>query len=105
MARISPATAAAYGVTTDSDGDADSDVVLTNDRGELTLPLVVEPGMVDGVVWVPAKPPGLAVAEHLAVLPGDLVGVAVEPRVAESVPRRALKDEPVTGIDEEEAAS
>ncbi len=105
VARISPATAAAYGVWTDADGDADSDVVLTNDRGELTLPLVVEPGMVDGVVWVPAKPPGLAVAEHLAVLPGDLVGVAVEPRVAESIPRRALRTEPVTGMDEEEAAS
>ncbi|MGI3781488.1 MAG: NADH-quinone oxidoreductase subunit G, partial [Janthinobacterium lividum] len=59
VARLSPRTAAAYGIETGPDGVAGADVVLTNDRGELTLPLVVEASMVDGVVWVPAKAPGL----------------------------------------------
>ena len=86
VARLSPATAAAFGIEPGSDGVSGADLVLTNDRGELTLPLVVEPGMVDGVVWVPARAPGLAVAEHLALLPGDLVTVAVEGR-----PRRSAR--------------
>ncbi|MGI3780884.1 MAG: NADH-quinone oxidoreductase subunit G, partial [Janthinobacterium lividum] len=84
VARLSPTTAAAYGIETGPDGVAGADVVLTNDRGELTLPLVVEASMVDGVVWVPAKAPGLAVAEHLALLPGDLVQVGLAVRQASS---------------------
>ena len=88
VARLSPATASRFGVETGTDGVAEVDVVLTNDRGELTLPLVVEPGMTDGVVWVPTRAPGLAVAEHLALLPGDLVTVGVQPR-----PRHALPEE------------
>ncbi len=99
VARLSPATASALGVETGTDGVADVDVVLTNDRGELTLPLVVEPGMVDGVVWVPAKAPGVAVGEHLALLPGDLVQVGVEHR-----PRRSF-DGPRTGDAQEAEAS
>ena len=83
VARLSPTTAAAYGIETGPDGVAGADVVLTNDRGELTLPLVVEPTMVDGVVWVPARAPGLAVGEHLALLPGDLVQVGVALRQAQ----------------------
>ena len=86
VARVSPATASALGVQPGVDGATGVDAVLVNDRGELTLPLVVEPGMVDGVVWVPARSPGLAVAEHLALLPGDLVTVTVEGR-----PRRSFE--------------
>ena len=87
VARLSPRTAAAFGIEPGADGVTGADAVLTNDRGELTLPLVVEPGMVDGVVWVPARSPGLAVAEHLALLPGDLVQVSVERR-----PRRQAQE-------------
>ena len=87
LARVSPATAAALGVQPGADGVTGVDAVLVNDRGELALPLVVEPGMVDGVVWVPARSPGLAVAEHLALLPGDLVTVTVEGR-----PRRQAQE-------------
>jgi len=68
VARMSPATADAAGL-----GDA---VTLSNDRGSLTLPLQRYAEMVDGVVWVPAKAPGLGVAEHLAAGAGDLVAVA-----------------------------
>jgi len=89
VARLSPATASRFGVETGTDGVTTVDVVLTNDRGELTLPLVVEPGMVDGVVWVPTRSTGLAVAEHLALLPGDLVTVAVAPRPRHAVPEEA----------------
>jgi NADH-quinone oxidoreductase subunit G len=89
VARVSPATAASFGVQPGPDGVTGADVLLTNDRDELLLPLVVEPGMVDGVVWVPAKAPGLAVSEHLALLPGDLVTVSVERR-----PRRQAPDAP-----------
>ncbi|SER15828.1 NADH-quinone oxidoreductase subunit G [Microlunatus flavus] len=96
VARLSPATAAAHGVEVGADGLVEADVTLTNDRGELTLPLVVEPGMVDGAVWVPAKAPGRSVAEHLAVLPGDLVAVTVEPHVVEAAPRRAMPTDPIT---------
>ncbi|HEY0239945.1 MAG TPA: NADH-quinone oxidoreductase subunit G [Friedmanniella sp.] len=88
VARLSPATAAAFGVETGPDGVSGVDAVLMNDRGELSLPLVVEPGMVDGVVWVPARSPGLAVAEHLALLPGDLVTLSIEGR-----PRRSYEEE------------
>ncbi|GAB2585910.1 NADH-quinone oxidoreductase subunit G [Microlunatus antarcticus] len=77
VARLSPTTAATYGIETGPDGVAGADVVLTNDRGELALPLLVESSMVDGVVWLPARAPGLGVGEHLALLPGDLVQVRV----------------------------
>ena len=80
VARLSPTTAATFGIETGPDSVTGADLVLTNDRGELTLPLLVEPTLVDGVVWVPARAPGLGVAEHLALLPGDLVDVAVEVR-------------------------
>jgi NADH-quinone oxidoreductase subunit G len=68
VALMSPATADAAGL-----GEA---VTVSNDRGGITLPLQRDPDMVDGVVWLPAKPPGLGVAEHLAAGPGDLVTVA-----------------------------
>jgi len=97
VARVSPTTAAGLGVQPGADGVTGVDAVLVNDRGELSLPLVVEPGMVDGVVWVPARAPGLAVAEHLALLPGDLVTVTVEGR-----PRRSADG---TGTAQEAEAS
>ena len=50
VARLSPATAAAAGIGTH--------VVVANDRGALTLPVVVDPTMVDGVVWLPGRAPG-----------------------------------------------
>ncbi|GAA3580663.1 NADH-quinone oxidoreductase subunit G [Microlunatus spumicola] len=89
VARVSPRTATSLGVRPGPDGTTGIDAVLTNDRGDLTLPLVVEPGMVDGVVWVPARSAGLAVSENLALLPGDLVQVGVESR-----PRRQAPDTP-----------
>ena len=68
VARVSPATAAAAGIT--------DQVVVSNDRGSLTWPLVVDPDMVDGVVWVPSRAPGLEVPQHLAASAGDLVTIA-----------------------------
>ena len=64
-ARLSPRTAAVAGVT--------GRVTVSNDRGSVTLPAVLDPTMVDGVVWLPAKAVDHAVSEHLAANPGDLV--------------------------------
>jgi NADH-quinone oxidoreductase subunit G len=50
--------------------------VVSNDRGALSWPLVVEPDMVDGVVWLPSRAPGLEVPQHLAAIAGDLVTIA-----------------------------
>jgi NADH-quinone oxidoreductase subunit G len=66
---MSPASADAAGL-----GDA---VTVSNDRGGITVPLRRDPDMVDGVVWLPAKAPGLGVAEYLAAGAGDLVSVSV----------------------------
>jgi len=68
VARISPATAAAASLT--------DQVTIGNDRGSLTMPLVIDPDMVDRVVWLPARAPGLEVPRHLAASAGDLVTVA-----------------------------
>ena len=68
VARLSPATATAAGV-------ADR-VVISNDRGSVTLPAVVDPAMVDGVVWMPTRGRGCGVPQHLAVGAGDLVTIA-----------------------------
>lgn len=78
VARMNPATADAAGL-----GDA---VTVGNDRGSVTLPLLREPDMVPGVVWLPAKAPGIGLAEHLAAGPGDLVTVTVPPSDALPVP-------------------
>ena len=67
VARLSPATAAAVGL-----GDQ---VVVANDRGALTLPVVLDEDMVDGVVWIPGHAPGLEVPDHLAAGAGDLVQI------------------------------
>jgi NADH-quinone oxidoreductase subunit G len=68
VARVSPATAKQAGLV--------DRVTVSNDRGSLTLPLVVEPTMIDGVVWVPARAAGLGVPEHLAAGAGDIVGIS-----------------------------
>jgi NADH-quinone oxidoreductase subunit G len=64
---MSPATAAAAGLA--------QAVTVGSERGTLTFPLELDPAMVDGVVWVPAKAPRQGVAEHLGVVPGELVRV------------------------------
>jgi NADH-quinone oxidoreductase subunit G len=79
-ARMSPNTAADAGIT--------SVAVISNDRGSITLPAVLDSEMVDGVVWLPSRAPGLGVPQHLAATAGDLVtiGPAAELAVAEDDP-------------------
>ena len=76
-ARMSPNTAADAGIT--------SVAVISNDRGSITLPAVLDSEMVDGVVWLPSRAPGLGIPQHLAASAGDLVtiGPADELAVAE----------------------
>jgi NADH-quinone oxidoreductase subunit G len=76
-ARMSPHTAADAGIS----GVA----MISNDRGSMTLPAVVDSEMVDGVVWLPSRAPGLGVPQHLAASAGDLVtiGPGAELAVAE----------------------
>jgi len=64
---MSPSTAELAGIT--------SAVVIINDRGSITLPTVLDPEMVDGVVWLPARAPGLGIPQHLAATAGDLVTI------------------------------
>ena len=66
-ARLSPNTAADAGIT--------SIVVISNDRGSITLPAVLDSDMVDGVVWLPSRAPGLGVPHSLAASVGDLVTI------------------------------
>jgi NADH-quinone oxidoreductase subunit G len=76
-ARMSPDTAAAAGIT--------SVAMISNDRGSITLPAVLDSEMVDGVVWLPSRAPGLGVPQHLAASAGDLVtiGPAAELAIVE----------------------
>jgi len=66
-ARLSPSTAEAAGIT--------SLAIISNDRGSITLPAVLDPEMVDGVVWLPARAPGQGIPQHLAATAGDLVTI------------------------------
>jgi NADH-quinone oxidoreductase subunit G len=66
-ARLSPATAAAASLG--------EQVVIANDRGALTLPVVLDEAMVDGVVWIPGRAPGFEVPDNLAAGAGDLVRI------------------------------
>jgi NADH-quinone oxidoreductase subunit G len=66
-ARMNPTTAAGAGVT--------NVVVISNDRGFITLPAVLDPEMVDGVVWLPSRVPRLGIPQHLAASAGDLVTI------------------------------
>ena len=68
VARVSPATAAAAGLT-----DADR-VTVTTAAGSFALPLEVAGDMVDGTVWVPTNAPGMSLGEY-GVLAGDAVGL------------------------------
>jgi NADH-quinone oxidoreductase subunit G len=76
-ARLNPATAEAAGIT--------SVAMISNDRGSITLPTVLDPEMVDGVVWLPSRSPGQGIPQHLAATAGDLVtiGPATEIVVAD----------------------
>jgi NADH-quinone oxidoreductase subunit G len=65
VARLSSATAAEAGVTTS--------VTLGTGRGECTFDVVIDDSVVDGVVWVPSRAPGLNVAEMLGARAGDPV--------------------------------
>ena len=68
VARLSPATAASFGL-------AAGDPVTLNARGgAVTLPLVVEQSMVDGVVWIPGNRNGAGLGE-LDVVAGETVEV------------------------------
>jgi NADH-quinone oxidoreductase subunit G len=64
-ARMSPGTAAAAGIS--------NMAVISNDRGSITLPAVIDSEMIDGVVWLPSRAPRLGVPQHLAASAGDLV--------------------------------
>jgi len=76
-ARLNPATAEAAGIT--------SVAMISNDRGSITLPAVLDPEMVDGVVWLPSRSPGQGIPQHLAATAGDFVtiGPATEIVVAD----------------------
>jgi NADH-quinone oxidoreductase subunit G len=73
-ARMSPNTAADAGIT--------SAAMISNDRGTITLPAVLDSEMVDGVVWLPSRAPGLGVSQHLAASAGDLVTIGPAAEVA-----------------------
>ena len=66
-ARLNPATAEAAGIT--------SVAMISNDRGSITLPAVLDPEMVDGVVWLPSRSPSQGIPQHLAATAGDLVTI------------------------------
>jgi hypothetical protein len=49
---------------------------LSSDRGSLTFPVEIVPGMVDDVVWVPTRAPGHGLFEQLALTAGDVVRIS-----------------------------
>jgi NADH-quinone oxidoreductase subunit G len=61
-----------------------SEVAISTDRGSLRFPVVVEPTMVEGVVWVPSRAPEKWVGPVLAAAAGDVV--ALEPLELEVAP-------------------
>ena len=73
-ARISPGTAARAGIS--------SVAVISNDRGAITLPAVVDPEIIDGVVWLPSRAPGLGIPQHHAATAGDLVTIGPGDKLA-----------------------
>jgi NADH-quinone oxidoreductase subunit G len=72
-ARTSPATASANGLV---DG---AGVQVTAAAGSVVVPLVVDPTVVDGVVWLPTRSRGCEVRGQLGAGAGDLVGIAPAP--------------------------
>lgn len=69
VARISPATAAAVGVS------AGGSLTVSADGGWYTLPVEIAPDMVEGTVWVPTNAPGTPLGD-LGVVAGDLVALS-----------------------------
>ncbi|OLR90698.1 NADH-quinone oxidoreductase subunit G [Actinokineospora bangkokensis] len=69
VARVSPGTAAALGLT------AGGGVEVATDRGALRLPLVLA-DLPDGVVWLPLNSPGSQTRRVLGAGHGDLVSVS-----------------------------
>ena len=90
VARLSPTTAATLGIETGPDGVTGVDVVLINDRGELDAARwSSSPAWSTASSGSRPSAPGLAVGEHLALLPGDLVTASGRgPRPGGSRPRR-----------------
>jgi hypothetical protein len=82
---MSPRTAA--------DAEISSIAVISNDRGSIALPAVLDSEMVDGVVWLPSRAPGLGVPQHLAATAGDLVTI----RAAELMGAELVEARPSTG--------
>jgi NADH-quinone oxidoreductase subunit G len=74
VARMSPRTAA--------DAEVSSVAVISNDRGSIALPAVLDSEMIDGVVWLPSRAPGLGVPQHLAATAGDLVTISAADEMA-----------------------
>ncbi|GAB4586036.1 NADH-quinone oxidoreductase subunit G [Nocardia sp. IFM 10818] len=71
VVRLAPATAAEIGATT---GDP---VTVSNDHGQITLPLVITE-MPERVVWLPMNSPGSDVLVQLGTTPGHLVRIRRE---------------------------
>jgi NADH-quinone oxidoreductase subunit G len=69
LARVSPATAEAFGL---ADGEA---VTVSTPTGSVSLPVAVEPGMVDHVIWLPANSAGSPARHALGVDAGAVVTV------------------------------
>ncbi|HYI57493.1 MAG TPA: NADH-quinone oxidoreductase subunit G [Microlunatus sp.] len=67
VAVLSPDTAEAFGVV--------EQVRVSNDHGSIWLPVELAAEMVPGVVWLPTRPRGHDVAEHLAAAAGDPVRI------------------------------
>ncbi|GAC1443385.1 MAG: NADH-quinone oxidoreductase subunit G [Mycobacteriales bacterium] len=66
---LSGATAAEIGAS------AGQSVTVSNDRGSLTLPLVIA-DLPDRVVWLPTRTPDAAISRDLAAVPGDVVRIS-----------------------------
>ncbi|OYN94070.1 NADH-quinone oxidoreductase subunit G [Enemella evansiae] len=50
-------------------------VRVSREGGEIVLPLLVDPGVIDRVVWLPTNAPGVGIGPNLGAVPGDLVRV------------------------------
>lgn len=70
VARVSPATAGAAGLS------SGAEVVIAGPGGSLSLPLEIAEDMVDGTVWVPTHAPGMSLGE-LGLVSGDTVELSL----------------------------
>jgi NADH-quinone oxidoreductase subunit G len=92
-ARLSPGTAEAAGIT--------SVAMISNDRGSMTLPAVLDPEMIDGVVWLPSRSPGQGIPQHFAATAGDLATIG--PATEIDMSAELVEARPSTGVAEEDA--